>query len=84
MPAIEPCGQEIREWRPCFACLWLGAQVVDCLQGKAVLICNSFRGWGGGCSGFSKLERSLNDIIKAIAFRSQIVMEKTAHLGFLL
>lgn len=46
MPAIEHCGQEIREWRPSSAGLGLGAQVVDCLQGKAVLICNSF--WGGG------------------------------------
>lgn len=55
---------------------------MDCIEDEIALICNYF-GSREGFSGLSKLERSLNDIIKAMAFYSQIVMLKNANLGFL-
>lgn len=55
---------------------------MDCSQDEVALICNYFGGREGD-SGLSKLEGSLNDLIKAIAVYSQRVVPKNANLGFL-
>lgn len=55
---------------------------MDCLQDEVALLCDDFGG-REGCSGLSELEGSLNGLIKAIAFYSQIVVPKNATLGFL-